>query len=86
MNTNGLKAIEDLEKIKQDHAQKLIDYEQDVERLKQGTSNTRNFCSSKFYLCLEIVNHQSIIKDNEENIRLLNERIQSNNDQYQIEV
>ncbi|CAF0737724.1 unnamed protein product [Adineta steineri] len=68
-NINGQKAIEELDKLKQEYTQKSYDYESEIDRLKQ-----------------EVLNHQSIINQNEENVRSLNERIQAMNDQYQIDL
>jgi hypothetical protein len=47
-------------------------------------NNSIHSLTSKSFL--EIVNHQSIVNENEENIRLLNERLQLQNDQHQIQI
>lgn len=36
LNLNGQRAIDDLDKIKQEFTQKSYDYENEIERLKQG--------------------------------------------------
>ncbi|CAF4134032.1 unnamed protein product, partial [Rotaria sp. Silwood1] len=36
LNINGQKAIDELEKVKQEFAQKSNDYENEIERFKQG--------------------------------------------------